>query len=175
MSELFSTARREAEQAMMFEKEAEAMARAEEGLLPEDQMNEIMLNMFEVIQDYISGVKNQFEEEPDETWVVEMNVIEKGGYLEVVFREKDGAYFNITYTIGRHSEMKKDGIVPEGLSFDLEEGVKFNVTIASSASENMAKGVGSYIGVLEVTRKLVAEYLKQHFIDIARLEVQQQD
>ena len=180
MSEIFDIARKQAAQAMMYEKEDQALAEPViETTLPDEQMKEVVFRMFEEIQTSLSGLIDGFKDYEEENWGVEINVDEDEGCLEIVFREENGDEFSFTYIIGQHDEFKKDGIIPGNLSFTLEENVKFNVNIESSASERSFWGIGSYEGVIAVSRRIATEYLKQHFIDIARglalLEVQQED
>jgi hypothetical protein len=135
-----------------------------EATLPEEQEEEVQQVMFEEIQQIVSGIGIDLAQDG---WTTEVNIVSKGGFMEIVFKESDETSFELVFSIGQHDGKKADGILPTGLSFDTE-GVRFNVMITSSVNDRIFQGIGSYRGVLEVAKRIADEYLDRHFIALYR-------
>jgi hypothetical protein len=133
--------------------------------LTEGRMEEVRQKMFEEIQNLICDIPKDLKKDD---WETEVNIVHDGGFMEIVFKEDGERVFDIVYTINQSREDQKDGIQPTDISFDLED-TRFNVTISSSANERVFGGIGSYEGVLRVTREeIVEKFLDQHFIALYR-------
>jgi hypothetical protein len=165
MIELFSSARRRA--LAVLEEEVEKSA-AEDiaSVFPEggtaltaEQKQEVVAKVFEKIKEELEPVIEEFRAND---WEVEFESSEVDGVLTAIFSDTDDVVFYIDYSVGPHDEHKKDGIVVDDLSFD-SGNQKFSVSI-DSEDDNHISGIGSYKGVIEVTKRICGEYLERFFI-----------
>jgi len=165
MSEIASAARARAAKFLEHEARIEELDLTVEETFSEIEMKEIRQAMFEEIQQVVSGVSNDLL---IDGWETEVEIDPDGEKMVLVLKEGDDNFFTITYSVNQHGEDKRDGIEPSNLSFDLN-GARFDVTITSSVNERMFGGIGSYRGVLRVTKEeIVDTYLDRYFINLLR-------
>jgi len=164
MIELFSDAEARARAFLL--KEVEHSAEEElASIFPEggtaltaEQKQEVVAKIFENIKKEFEPIIEEFQ---TNGWEVEFDFNEGDSALTAIFSIDDEIFY-INYYVGPHDENKKDGITLDDLSFD-SVNQKFSVSIDSEDSKS-ARGIGSYRGMLEVTKRICGEYLERFFI-----------
>ncbi|MCC6711139.1 MAG: hypothetical protein IT416_02180 [Candidatus Pacebacteria bacterium] len=165
MTELFSSARRRA-LAVLHEEVAMSAADELASIFPEgganlnpEQKQEVVAKVFEKIKEELEPLIAEFRAND---WEVEFDFNEEDSTLTAIFSDTADEVFYINYYVGPHNGNKKDGIIVEDLSFAVGDQ-KFSVSIDSEESSDF-RGVGSYKGVVEVTKRICGEYLERFFI-----------